>query len=40
MSNGDAWFFSVSFGIVTLLLFSIRGRLKRIEEKLDKRSSK
>lgn len=40
MSNGEAWFFSISFGIVTLLLFSIRDRVKRIEEKLDKMSHK
>jgi len=36
MTSGDAWFFSISFGIVTLLLLSIRDRLKRIEDKLNK----
>lgn len=40
MSNGESWFFSISFGIVTCLLLSIRGRLNRIEEKLDKMGDK
>jgi hypothetical protein len=40
MTHADEWFFSIAFGIVTAILWAIRGRLKRIEEKLDKMSDK
>jgi hypothetical protein len=40
MSNADAWFFVTAFAIVLVVLSFIRGRLKRIEEKIDKMSSK
>ncbi|HTW45955.1 MAG TPA: hypothetical protein VMD58_10455 [Acidobacteriaceae bacterium] len=35
MSHGDLSFFSASFTIITVLLLSLRERLKRIESKLD-----
>ena len=40
MTSADAWFFSISFGIIILLLLAIRDRIKRIEEKIDKMSRK
>jgi len=36
MSNADTWVFAIAFGIVVGFLGSIRYRLKRIEEKLEK----
>ena len=40
MSNADSSFFAIAFSIVTVLVWSLRERLKRIEEKLDKISGK
>jgi hypothetical protein len=40
MSTADGLFFVAAFTIVTVLLSSIRDRLKRIEEKLDKLNGK
>lgn len=40
MTNGDEWFFSISFGIMTAIMWAIRVRLKRVEEKLDKLTGK
>jgi hypothetical protein len=40
MSNADEWFLSMAFGVVTAILWAMRERLKRIEEKLDKMSGK
>jgi len=36
MSSADVWVFSIAFTVITVLLFAVRDRLKRIEEKLDK----
>jgi hypothetical protein len=36
MTNADAWFFSIAFAIVSSLLWAVRDRLKRIEDKIDK----
>ena len=40
MTKADEWFFSIAFAIVTALLWALRDRLKRIEEKLDKMGKK
>lgn len=36
MSNADTWVAAITFGIVVGFLGSIRARLKRIEEKLER----
>jgi hypothetical protein len=36
MSNADMWVICIAFGVVMCFLESIRDRLKRIEDKLDK----
>ncbi|MGO9338856.1 MAG: hypothetical protein ACLPY1_15265 [Terracidiphilus sp.] len=40
MSNADTWIAAIAFGILIAFLGTIRGQLKRIEEKIDKLNGK